>query len=180
MGDELAFTTGRCVVRELRESDAEALARQANNRNVWLNLRDRFPHPYGLRDAQAFIAKARSMSPPTHFGIEVQGQVAGAIAFELRQDVERFSAEIGYWLAEALWGRGIMTDALRAATAYAFGSLGLKRVYAMPFATNRASARVLEKAGYRLEGVLRRAVVKDSRVLDQLLYAITDEDFRRI
>ena len=179
MDTQVTLVTRCCVVRELRESDAQSLAHHANNRKVWLNLRDRFPFPYTVDDARQFIAMDRSKSAPALFGIEVEGQVAGGIGLELHQDVERLSSELGYWLGEAFWGRGIITEAVRATTAYGFNKLGLKRIYAMPFATNRASARVLEKAGYLLEGVLRRAVIKDGKILDQLLYAMTDEDFAR-
>src|SRR5207247_5429960 len=95
----------------------------------------------------------------------------GGIGFQLQGDVERVSAEIGYWLGEPFWGRGIVTDALVALTEFAIATHGLTRVYAIPFASNQASCRVLEKAGYVLEGRLRRSAVKDGRIVDQLQYA---------
>jgi ribosomal-protein-alanine N-acetyltransferase len=98
------------------------------------------------------------------------------VGFELHQDVERVSAEIGYWLGQPYWGRGIMSAAVRGATVYAMQKFALTRIYALPFATNTASARVLEKAGYTLEGRLRRSGIKEDVVMDQLMYAITDQD----
>lgn len=143
----------------------------ANNRNVWINLRDRFPYPYTTSDARAFIRETRLQQPETSFAIAVNGAAVGGIGVVVRPDVERVSAEIGYWLSEAYWGRGIATDALVAVTKHAVEAHGLTRVYALPFAWNAASCRVLEKAGYLLEGRLRRSAVKDGRITDQLQYA---------
>ena len=108
---------------------------------------------------------------PTHWAIEVDGEAAGGIGIEPKTDVERISAEIGYWLGESCWKRGILTEALQAVTAEAFKRFDLMRLYALPFADNPASVRVLEKAGYLLEGHLRQSVIKDGKVRDQLLYA---------
>jgi len=158
-------------VRSWRESDVTSLARHANNRKVWLNLRDAFPHPYGEADGRAFIARALERRPETMFAIAVDGEAVGGIGFVLHDDVERVSAEIGYWLGEAHWNKGIATEALRAVTAYAVATHGLTRVYALPYEWNAASCRVLEKCGYTLEARTRRAVIKDGRVIDQFLYA---------
>jgi RimJ/RimL family protein N-acetyltransferase len=158
-------------VRSWRTSDANSLLRHANNRNIWLNLRDAFPHPYTKHDARAYIRSVRERTPETTFAIAVDDDAVGSIGFVLRTDVERVSAEIGYWLAEPLWGRGITTEALIALTEYAVATHGLTRVYALPFAWNIASCRVLEKAGYVLEARLRRSAIKDGRITDQLQYA---------
>ena len=166
-----------CRLRSWRPGDVEALVRHANSRAVSRQLRDRFPHPYTLADATAWVRYAAAQQPETDFAIDVDGEAVGNIGFVLHDDVERCSAEIGYWLGEAVWGRGIATAAVRAATAHAFATYGLTRVYALPFARNCASRRVLEKAGYGLEGVLRRAAIKDGDLLDQALYAITDLEF---
>jgi len=160
-----------CVVRSWLEEDADSLPRHANDREIWLNLRDAFPHPYGVADARAFITMARERRPETLFAIEIDGQAAGGIGFSLHPDVERVSAEIGYWLGRAYWGRGITTEALTAVTAFAVRTHGLTRVYALPFAWNAASCRVLEKAGYVLEARLRRSALKDGQIIDQLQYA---------
>jgi RimJ/RimL family protein N-acetyltransferase len=168
---------GSTVVREWQEADAEPLALQANDRRVWLGLRDAFPHPYGVEDARRFISAARLRSPQTCFAIEVAGKVAGGIGYTGHRDVERVGAEVGYWLGHDFWGRGIATRALRLLTAQAFRANGeLRRLYAVPYSSNAASARVLEKVGYRLEGTLRQSAIKDGRVLDQRMYAILRDD----
>ena len=155
----------------------DSLARYANNRLIWINLRDAFPHPYTKRDARDFIHEAQRRTPETMFAIAVNDDAVGGIGFVLHPDVERVSAEIGYWLGEPFWGRGLTTEALVAVTAYAIRTHGLTRVYAVPFAWNTASCRVLEKAGYVLEARLRRSAIKDGRLTDQMQYAwITDAD----
>jgi RimJ/RimL family protein N-acetyltransferase len=164
-----------CVLRPLVAADAPSLALHANDRDVWLHLRDRFPHPYTPADAEAYIAAVAGRAPQTGFGIVVDGEAAGTIGLVLGDDVERHSAEIGYWLGRRFWGRGVATGAVRAVTAYAFAELGMHRVFAVPFDGNPASNRVLEKAGYVLEGRMRRSAVKDGRILDQWLLAAYDD-----
>jgi RimJ/RimL family protein N-acetyltransferase len=169
----MELKAGEAIVRPWREHDTEELASQANDRRIWLNLRDAFPHPYGVDDAKRFLAMAMGMAPQTYFAIERAGGVAGGIGYTLHGDVERVGAEVGYWLGVAHWGRGIATAAVRAVTDYAFATHPeLRRLWAVPFATNPASARVLEKAGYTLEGTLRESAIKDGRVLDTWMYAV--------
>jgi ribosomal-protein-alanine N-acetyltransferase len=168
-----------CRIRSWRAGDAPSLAHHADNRNIWLNVRDRFPHPYTLADAEAWVARAPAAEPETQFAIEVGGEAAGGVGVFLQEDVERFSAEIGYWLGEAHWGRGIATAVVRRFTDYAFEAFDLCRIYANVFAWNPASGRVLAKAGYQLEGRLRQSAVKDGQVLDGLLYA-TVRQFRGV
>ena len=110
--------------------------------------------------------------PETMFAITVSDVAVGGIGAKLRDDVERCSAEVGYWLGEPYWGRGIMSRALAAFTRFAFTAYDLERLYAVPYASNAASCRVLQKAGYRLEGRMRRSAIKDGKVQDQFLYAI--------
>lgn len=167
---------GPCILRPWRAGDEVSLVRHADNREVWLNLRDRFPHPYTPADAEAWVRIATARRPQTNLAISVDGEAVGGVSLMLHDDVERLSAEIGYWLGEAFWGRGIMSAAVRASTEYAFSTFRLTRVYALPFARNAASLRVLEKAGYTREGVLRRSVVKDGEILDQVVFAVTDLD----
>jgi len=163
--------TPTCVLRPWRVSDAAAVAAHANNPAIGRNLRDGFPYPYTLEAALAFIASAVSLVPLSRFAIVVQGEAVGSIGFTLHPNVERVSAEIGYWLGESYWGRGITTDALRAVTRYAIEHHGLTRVYAVPYEWNPASFRVLEKAGFVCEGRMRRSAIKDGQIVDQLLYA---------
>jgi RimJ/RimL family protein N-acetyltransferase len=160
-----------CTLRPLVPADAASLALHANDREVWINLRDAFPHPYSVRDAEEYIAAMPGSGQRGKFGIIVDGAAVGAIGLIPGSDIERISAEIGYWVAREFWGRGIATDAIRATTAYAFDELGIHRVFAVPFARNTASIRALEKAGYVREGLMRHSAIKAGEVVDQYLYA---------
>lgn len=161
----------RCTIRSWADTDADSLHRHANNRRVSSQLRDRFPYPYELHHARTFLTWISQQASPTVWAIEVDGEAAGGIGVELHSDVERVSAEVGYWLGEAHWGKGIATEALRAITAEAFRRFEITRLYAVPFADHIASVRVLEKAGYVLEGRMRQSAIKDGTIRDQLLYA---------
>ena len=162
-----------CTVRPFRSEDAESIAHHANNRKIWINLRDAFPHPYHVNDAIAFINIAMTMEPPTLFAIEKDKKAVGAIGFKVGKDVERISAEIGYWLAESYWGKGIVTEGLIAVSKYAIEQYNLKRIFAVPYDWNTASFRVLEKAGFVLEGRMENSAIKDGKIISQLLYAYT-------
>jgi len=158
-------------IRPWRSHDVGALVKYANNRKVWLNLRDAFPHPYTASDAEAFLEAAGRRNPATVYAIASQDEAIGSIGISLNEDVHRLTAEMGYWLAEPYWGQGIMTETVARFTEYAFECFRLIRIYAEPYAHNFASCRVLEKAGYVLEGRLQSSVIKDGRILDQCLYA---------
>jgi ribosomal-protein-alanine N-acetyltransferase len=162
---------GQYVIRDWQIEDAPSIAKYADNRKIWINLRDAFPHPYGLQDAESFITSTLAVEPATVYAIASQSEAIGAIGLVLGQDVHRFTAEIGYWLGEPYWGKGIMTEAVKSLTAHAIRDLKLYRVFAEPFTTNPASARVLEKAGYRCEGIQRSSAFKNGEVLDQFLYS---------
>ncbi len=164
-----------CELRPWQAADAASLQLHANNARVAGTLNDRFPHPYTAADADAWIALNEGREPPTNLAIVVDGGAVGGIGIELGADVNRRSAEIGYWLGETWWGRGIATDALRAMTQYALATFDLCRLAARVFDGNAASARVLEKAGYQLEGQLRRSIFKHGRMLDERLYAFVVE-----
>ncbi len=164
-----------CQLRPWLERDAESLARLGDNDNVWRTMTDGFLRPFTLDRARAFIAAARAARPEARFAVAVGGEAVGSIGFGLHDGIARVSAELGYWLGEPFWGRGIMTEAIGAATRHALSAYGLTRVYATPFATNVASARALEKAGFVLEGRMRRCAIKEGRVIDQLLYAFVAE-----
>ena len=163
---------GEWCIRSLVATDAESIAKYANNRRVSLNLRDRFPYPYTRADAEAFLAAAAVQRPETDFAIASSKEVIGGIGFHPQSDVHRLTAEIGYWLGEPFWGRGIATQALRARTEWVFATTPLVRIYAHVFAWNPASARVLEKCGFTLEGRMRSSVMKDGQIIDQLMYGI--------
>jgi len=162
-----------CTIRPWRLEDAESLAKHANNRKVWLALRDLFPHPYTMQDAQEFFRRTISEQPTTKFCAKVEGVAAGGIGIRLGQDVNRHTAGLGYWLGEEFWGRGIMPQAVAALTDFCFDNFPLRRIYAETFANNAASARVLEKVAFVFEGRLKNHVIKDGALLDSLLYAKT-------
>jgi RimJ/RimL family protein N-acetyltransferase len=115
---------------------------------------------------------------PENFAIEVDGESVGGIGYSVGTDIERYSAEIGYWIGEAYWGRGIASEALRLVSEYAFRDCGLLRLYALPFADNQQSMRVLEKAGYDREAILRSSSVKFGKPRDQALYALVNPNWR--
>jgi RimJ/RimL family protein N-acetyltransferase len=171
----MTLTGERCTLRPWRAADARSLVRHANNLNVARHLRDRFPHPYTSKDASAFLAAVARENPPANFAIEVAGEAAGGLGYVPGHDVERYSAEVGYWLGESCWNRGIVTEALALFTKYAFAELGLLRLFALPFADNIGSIRVLEKAGYTAEGVLRSSCVKFGKPRNQAIYAIVND-----
>ena len=168
----MEFRLTSCTVRSWEWRDREAIVRHANNRNVWINLRDRFPHPYTHADARNWLDSVVGVSPETNFAIAVDDEAVGGIGFTVQPDVGVRSAEIGYWLGEEFWGRGIATGALIAVTDYAFKNYDLCRLYAHVFEWNPGSARVLEKAGYEFEGRLKKSVTKNGQTIDQLMYAM--------
>lgn len=167
---ELLF--GEWKIRSYSARDKDALIKYANNRNVWINLRDSFPYPYTEKDAKAWIHFALNQKPESNFVIANGAEAIGGIGLVPQADVHRLSAELGYWLGEPFWGKGIASQAVGIFTEYAFANFDLVRIYAFVFEWNRASARVLEKAGYRLEGRLEKSVIKDGQIIDQFLYAI--------
>jgi len=171
----IAFAGGH--IRPWLPSDVPALARLADNRSVWRNLRDAFPHPYAKKDARAWVRIVTRQFPCMHFAIELEGNIssqptlAGGIGVIPGSDVHAGTAEIGYWLGEPLWGRGIMTAALASFTDFAFVEFRLRRLYAHVLEWNSPSMRVLEKCGYAAEGRLRKSAIKDGVVADEILYA---------
>jgi RimJ/RimL family protein N-acetyltransferase len=169
----MEIDVGSFRLREWRSGDEVSLVRHANNRKIWINLRDAFPQPYTMEDAARWISRAGSEEPVTSFAIVVDGEAVGGIGIVLQQDVFRRSAEIGYWLGEDFWGRGIVTQAVRALTEYAFSNFDLCRIYAGVFEWNPASMRVLEKCGYQLEARMKKAITKDGKTIDDFIYAIT-------
>jgi [ribosomal protein S5]-alanine N-acetyltransferase len=160
------------TVRPWRGSDVPSLVKYANNPNIARQLRDRFPHPYTAADARQFIQSVAQARPTTSFAIAVGGEAVGGAGFAPGADVERYSAEVGYWLAEPFWGRGITVEAVRLVSDYAFNTCNMLRLFALPFADNAQSIRVLEKAGYTREAILRASSVKHGVTRDQALYAL--------
>jgi [ribosomal protein S5]-alanine N-acetyltransferase len=167
---EIVFKGGK--LREWRMSDIPSLVKYADNRKIWLNLRDVFPHPYTSEDAIWWIEHANN-KPGTNFAIVLHDEAIGGIGLIPQQDVYRRSAELGYWLGEPFWGKGIMTAAVAAITAYTLDNFELVRLFATVFEWNRPSVRVLEKNGFQLEGKLVKSITKDNQLIDAFLYALT-------
>ncbi len=161
----------RCELRPFVEEDAPSLAQHANDITVWQNLRDAFPHPYSLEHAVSFIAHTRKQPPGCHLAIVIDAEAVGSIGLKLGTDVERVSAELGYWLGAPYRGVGVMTEAIRAYSEDSFERFSLTRIFALPFVHNAASCRVLEKAGFTLDATLRRSAIKDGQIIDQRLYS---------
>ena len=166
------------TLRPWREADAASIARYADNEKIAAALRDVFPWPYRRQDAAAFVADCVRNEGRGQLAraIEADGGAVGSITLTLGSDVYRRSAELGYWLAEPFWGRGIMTRAVREMCALGFAAWDIVRIHAEPFARNAASRRVLEKAGFSLEGTLRRSVCKNGELLDSCIYALLGEE----
>jgi RimJ/RimL family protein N-acetyltransferase len=161
----------RCLIRPWARGDVPTLPRHANNYNIWIQVRDRFPHPYTGEHARQWVEAAAAEQPQTNFAIDVHGEAVGGIGLILGTDVDRVSAELGYWIGESYWNRGIVTEAVRAFSDRAFETYDLTRVFAIPFVRNAASRRVLEKAGFELETILRMSAIKAGVIEDQALYA---------
>lgn len=158
-------------------SDAASIVEHLNNRRVWITLTDRIPFPYTIEHAHEFLLSEMHSEPETSFAIEAEGECVGAAGIRVLDGDSRYTAEIGYWLGEDRWGKGIATEVVKALTAYAFARHPIARIQAHVFAGNTASSRVLEKSGFTLEAQLRQSVVKDGHILDQNLYAILRTGF---
>lgn len=161
----------KCVLREWRWEDKPSLIYNADNYKIAKMVKDRFPYPYDEAAADNWLKAVTEEVPQTNFAIVVREKAVGGIGFESQGDIFQRTAEIGYWLGEEYWGKGIMTETVKAITAFAFHNFDLCRLYAGVFATNPASVRVLEKAGYQFEGRLRKSITKFGQTIDQLLFA---------
>ena len=154
-------------------ADAPALAKLINNKKVQDNLRDGLPFPYGEEDAKVFLSAVLASDPDQNlaFAIEADGELIGSISATRCANIHFRTAELGYYLGEPYWGRGFATEAVRQICDYIYRNTDIIRIFAEPFAYNTASCRVLEKAGFQLEGLLRSNAVKNGRILDMKMYA---------
>lgn len=164
-----------CILRKWNLDDAKELAEAISNKKIQDNLRDGLPYPYTEADGRAFIRDmlAADEYSTFAFAITYDDKVIGSIGVFRQGNIHYRTAELGYYVAEAYWGRGIMTEAVRQACGYVFANSDIIRIYAEPFAYNTASCRVLEKAGFQYEGTLRQNAVKNGQVIDMKMYAIT-------
>ena len=164
----------RCRVRDWTLDDRADLVRYADNRKIWRNMSHQFPYPYTEADADDWFARLAAIPDSTHWAIELKGRAAGGIGVALREGVFSRSAELGYWLGEPFWGRGLMTEVVQAVIPYAMSHFALCRLEAPVFAWNPASMRVLEHCGFECEGVSRASVFKDGELIDRVVYALVD------
>jgi [ribosomal protein S5]-alanine N-acetyltransferase len=170
--------TNRLLLRPWAPVDEAALVRYANNWNVARYLRDAFPHPYTLADAQQWIARNTSVVSPTlDFAIILDTEAIGSVGLLPKTDIWRCGMELGYWVAEPFWGQGIASEAVAAAVGYAFNTFpDITVVHARHVVSNIASGRVLTKCGFALDGRLRQAAIKNGVVSDVLVYSRTRVD----
>jgi len=160
------------ILRPWTINDLDSLVSNANNDQIARFLTDGFPHPYTKENGKAFIAMATKDDPIHIFAIEVNGKAVGGIGIHPQQDIMKKNAELGYWLGEAYWGKGIITKAITEMIQFAFTTFDITRIYARPFGTNLASQRVLEKAGFTLEARIEKNIFKNGEFLDELIYAV--------
>ncbi len=164
------------VLRELTEADIPKLAEYANNEKVSINLRDAFPSPYTFEDAKRFIEMVDKQDPKTLFAIEYNGNYVGNISLSLGSDVYRKSAEIGYFIGEPFWNKGIASKAVRLITKYGFEKFDIVRIYTGIFEYNKPSQRVLEKCGFVKEAVFKKSIFKKGEFYDEIRFALLKND----
>lgn len=160
------------ILRPWCLDDLTSLVKYANNFQIAKNLTDMFPHPYHISDGKHFLERVLHDNPCRIFAIDIKGEAAGAIGLHPQTDIHQKNMELGYWLAEDFWGHGIMTEAIKQQVAYGFKTFPINRIFARPFGTNKASQRVLEKGGFKLEGHFKKVLYKNGDYLDELIYAV--------
>ena len=172
----------RCTLREWRLSDAKDLANALSNKNILNNLRDGLPYPYTEKDAKDYINAmlARDKNQVFAFAICIDDRTVGSIGAFRQNNIHYRTAELGYYLAEEYWGKGIMIDVVRQLCDMLFCKTDILRIYAEPFAYNKSSRCVLEKAGFSLEGIMKNNAFKNGKVLDVALYALTKESMKNV
>jgi len=159
-------------LRPVTNNDLDKLVQYANNPKIADNLTNVFPHPYTKENGEFFINMATSHDPLRIHAIDVNGEMIGAIGIHPQADIMVKNAELGYWLAEPFWGKGIMTEAIRQSIKYGFETFDINRIYARPFGSNIGSQKALEKAGFQLEGRFKKTIFKNGRYEDELVYAV--------
>ena len=167
----MLLTAGEFQIRDLEDQDVASITRYANNPRVAGVLRDLFPHPYFEKDARIFISLTNAETPRKAFAIANDEEAIGVVGYIPGQDVYRFSAEIGYWIGEPFWGRGIMTNVVKVFSDFLFETFDYNRLFACIFSSNPASGRVLEKAGYFREAIIKAHVIKNGQLLDEHVYS---------
>ncbi len=159
------------IIRPLQEKDAERMARLANNNNISDNLRDGFPHPYTLKDAEVFIEKFKDQKQAKIFGIEFNAEYVGNIGLVQESDVYQKSAELGYFIGEPYWNKGITTKAIMLICEYGFNNLDIVRIHCGVYEYNKVSQHILEKCDFQKEGIFKKAIFKKGKIWDEVRFA---------
>ena len=167
-----------CKIRKWELSDAADLAAALSNKKVQDNLRDGLPYPYTEQDGIEFISAMLSADRNDifAFAITIDDKAIGSIGAFRQNNIHKQTAELGYYIGEDYWGKGIMTEAVKQICEFVFSKSDIIRIYAEPFAYNTASCRVLEKAGFQYEGTLRKNAIKNGKVLDMKMYSLLREE----
>ena len=160
------------IIRHFKKEDIPLIAKFANNKKISDNLRDAFPNPYTLEDAKSFFKMVQNQNPISFFAIEYKNNYVGNIGLSIGEDVYKKSAEIGYFIAEPYWNKGIATTAINLLVKYGFNTLNLLRIHACIFEYNSTSMKVLEKCGFSKEGIAYNAIYKNLKVFNEVRYAI--------
>lgn len=163
-------------LRALNMADVAPMAILANNKKIWDNVRDYMPYPYSEENAREFIEMVSEEEKPYTFAISYKGRLAGVIGLTPQEDVYRINAEVGYWIGEPFWGKGIATKAVEMISKYGFEQMGFQRIFAGVFEYNAGSMRVLEKNGYVKEGIFKKSLIKNEQIWDEHRYAILKEN----
>ena len=153
-------------LRELTEADIPLIAKLANNDKIWQNLTDRFPRNYTIKDAKEFLETIKQNEQKNTFAITFNNEFCGVISLVPQQDIYKKSAELGYWIGEPFWGKGIVTKAIKIITKYGFENLDIVRIFAKTFDFNIGSMRVLEKNGYIRESIEKKGAYKNGKIID--------------
>ncbi len=164
---QLSFT-----LRPWQLSDLPSLVKHGNNKKIFDNMRDMFPYPYTEEAGIKFLHRIMADKPTKVFAIEIDNEACGSIGIFPQEDISRINAELGYWLSEKHWGKGIITAAVKEMVKYGFETWPIQRIYAIPFPENKASQKVLQKAGFRLEATIEKSIIKNNIIQDELIYAI--------
>ncbi|MBL7829776.1 MAG: GNAT family N-acetyltransferase [Saprospiraceae bacterium] len=162
----------KCKLRPWQQSDIESLVKYANNYKITSKLTNKFKYPYTRQNGEQFINMAVSMNPQQIFAIDLDGEAIGSIGIHPQDDIFCRNAELGYWLAEEFWGKGIATEAVKQIVKYGFETFDIDRIFARPFGSNVASQKLLEKSGFTLEAQFAKTIIKNGTYEDELVYGI--------
>lgn len=169
--DQMKKRLSQAIIRDFKMSDKTNIAKHANNRKIWRNVRDAFPHPYTEENAEQWISSIIESVVKTKFAIIVDGNAVGGIGVEMKEDVYSQTMEFGYWIGEAYWNKGIITEAIQVMTGYVFQTFDVMRLEAHVYHWNVGSMRALEKAGFVKEAILKKRVFKDGEYVDEHIFA---------